>query len=160
MKRERGMVLLIALVLSLLLGLLAASALGEAMAQTRMASHLLASARALEQAEATLLDGAAMLALAPPTACQRCLPPADAHQPDGRQGAWQTAAQGWFLLQNLGPSTRAADLPAGTAVTLYRVTAVSQQQRGRYVLEAVYALHADQAQTPHRVLWRQRIQEP
>ncbi|CAM3917073.1 hypothetical protein CCOS865_00874 [Pseudomonas reidholzensis] len=158
MKPQRGMVLLIALVLSLLLGLLAASALTEALLQTRMASLLLANAQALEQAEATLHAGAAQLALAPPVACQHCLPPDDPHALGGQQGAWQATADGWFLLQNLGASSQAAHVPEGTPVTLYRVTAVSQQVRARHVLEAVYAVQPHQP--PQRILWRQRVQEP
>jgi Tfp pilus assembly protein PilX len=74
MKRQRGMVLLISLVLSLLLGLLATSALSDGLLQTRLASQLLANARALEQAEAALLEGAARLVVASPPACQPCMP--------------------------------------------------------------------------------------
>ena len=55
MNRQRGIVLLLALVLSLLLGLLAASALRDALAQTRMTGYLSEGLLALEQAEATLL---------------------------------------------------------------------------------------------------------
>lgn len=160
MKRQRGMVLLIALVLSLLLGLLAAAALREALLQTRMAGLLLASSQALEQAEAVLQEGAARLALAPPSECQHCLPPTDAHEVTAAGGDWQAAGQGWFNLQNLGQSDRPAHLPEGTQVTLYRVTAVSQHTRARYVLEAVYAQPVGQAQTLQRILWRQRLKEP
>ncbi|MFK3682222.1 hypothetical protein [Pseudomonas sp. NPDC088890] len=160
MKRQRGMVLLISLVLSLLLGLLAASALSDGLLQTRLASQLLANARALEQAEAALLEGAARLVLAPPPACQPCMPPGDAFDLRGRQGGWQAGNSGFFFLQNLGESSRAAHLPAGLQVTLYRVTAVSQQSNARQVLEAVYAIEAGQPTALHRILWRQRLREP
>lgn len=160
MKRQCGVVLLIGLVLSLLLGLLAAAALREALLQTRMAGLLLASSQALEQAEAVLLEGAARLAVAPPSECQRCLPPVDAHEVTAAGGDWQAAGQGWFNLQNLGQSDRPAHLPEGTQATLYRVTAVSQHPRARHVLEAVYAQPAGEAQTLQRILWRQRVQEP
>lgn len=160
MKHQRGMVLLTALILSLLLGLLAAAALREAVLQTRMAGLLLASSQALEQAEAVLLEGAARLAVAPPNECQPCSPPADSHDVNAAGGDWQGAGQGWFNLQNLGQSDRAAHLPVGTQATLYRVTAVSQQTRARHVLEAVYAQPVDPSQAPQRILWRQRVQEP
>lgn len=160
MKRQRGMALLISLVLSLLLGLLAASALREAIQQARLAGQLLASARALEQAEATLIDGAALLTLTPPAPCQACMPPADPHDLAGGQGTWQNLASGYALLQNLGQSNRAAQMPEGEPVTLYRVTAVSQQTAARHVLEAVYALPSDPDQALQRVLWRQRLREP
>ena len=105
-------------------------------------------------------QGAARLVLAPPPACQPCMPPADAFDLRGSQGGWQAGNSGFFFLQNLGESTRAAHLPAGLQVTLYRVTAVSQQTRARQVLEAVYAIEAGQPTALHRILWRQRLREP
>jgi len=68
MKRQRGVVLLLALVLSLLLGLLAASALRDALVETRMAGLWRDGFEALEQAEQALLAGAAQLQLSPPPA--------------------------------------------------------------------------------------------
>ena len=57
MKRQRGVVLLLALVLSLLLGLLAASALREALVETRMAGYMRDGLLAFEEAEAALQAG-------------------------------------------------------------------------------------------------------
>lgn len=76
MSRQRGVVLLMALGLSLLLGLLAAQVLHEAQARQRLAGEQLAVARAFEQAEAGLLEGAALLPGALPPPCVSCLPPA------------------------------------------------------------------------------------
>ncbi|MEX5344188.1 hypothetical protein [Pseudomonas sp. I2] len=158
MRRQRGMVLLVGLLLSLLLGLLSASALHDALIQARLGGLLLANARALEQAEAALLEGAARLLLAPPAPCQAaCLPPPDAHDVQGGDLSWQRTENGFFLLQNLGESALAAQVPEGVQVTLYRVTAVSRERQARHVLEAVYALQADQAVAPRRLLWRQRL---
>ncbi|MFJ2981793.1 MULTISPECIES: hypothetical protein [unclassified Pseudomonas] len=156
MKRQRGVVLLLALVLSLLLGLLAASALRDALVETRMAGDLRDGLQAFEQAEATLLAGEAEVLRAPPPLCQACPPPP---RPHDLQGQWQASANGFFQLQNLGESTRALHLPEGEAVSLFRVTAVSRQSASRQVLEAMYAVPAAQAQAPQRILWRQRLRE-
>ncbi|HEK1692533.1 hypothetical protein D3C81_924590 [compost metagenome] len=156
MKRQRGMVLLLALVLSLLLGLLAASALRDALVETRMAGYLREGLQAFDQAEATLLVAEAELQRAPPGLCQACLPPPRAHD---LLGQWQTSESGYFQLQNLGQTTRAAHRPRDEPVMLYRVTAVSRQLAARQVLEAVYAMPAAQTQAPQRILWRQRLRE-
>ncbi|WP_449429971.1 pilus assembly PilX family protein [Pseudomonas putida] len=156
MKRQRGIVLLLAMVFSLLLGMLAASALRDALLETRMAGHLRDGLQAFEQAEATLLQGLAQLQHAPPRVCQPCLPPP---RPHDLHGQWQHTQSGFFQVQNLGQSTRAAHLPEGERVTLFRVTAVSRQTQARQVLEAVYAQPAAQVQVPQRILWRQRLRE-
>lgn len=57
MKRQQGLVLLLALVLCLLLGTLAASALRDALIETRMTAAMRDGLQAFEQAEAVLLDG-------------------------------------------------------------------------------------------------------
>lgn len=151
MKRQRGVVLLLALVLSLLLGLLTASALRVAVLETRMAGYLHDGLLAFEEAEATLQAGASELDRGPPGPCTACLPPT---RPHDLWGQWQHTASGYFHIQNLGPSTRAAHMPEGQQVTLFRITAVSRQTQSRQVLEAVYAVAGD---TPRRITWRQRL---
>lgn len=160
MKRQRGMVLLLALVLSLLLGLLVASSLREALLLSWTSGSLLAAAQALEDAEASLLEGAERLRLAPPAPCQVCQPPAAPHDVHRAGAPWQQGTRGFFLLQNLGESTLVAHVPEGAQVTLFRVTAVSQQVRARHVLEAVYALDEQSPESLQRVLWRQRLRAP
>lgn len=152
MKRQRGMVLLLGLVLSLLLGLLAASAVRDAQVETRMAGYLRDGLVAFEQAEAALLAGADELQRAPPALCRACPPPPRPHELSGQ---WQPTERGYFQLQNLGETTRAVHMLEDEPVTLFRVTAVSLQAEARQVLEAVYAVPADQAQAPQRILWRQ-----
>jgi type IV pilus assembly protein PilX len=155
MKRQQGVVLLLALSLSLLLGLLAAQGLREALMQQRLMGEQLAGARAFEQAEASLIEGAALLSTRLPERCSACLPPG---LPDGEPAPpWQATDSGYVLLQNLGESTRAASMPAGQPVTLVRVTAISRQVQGRRVLEAVHAL--DDTAVPRRISWRQRLEE-
>ncbi|MGJ7551550.1 hypothetical protein [Pseudomonas alloputida] len=156
MIRQRGVVLLLSLVLSLLLALLAASALRDALVETRMTAIVREGLRAFEEAEAALQAGAEELLRAPPGQCGDCQPPS---RPHDLQGQWQSVTGGYFHLQNLGTTTRAAHMPEGEPVTLYRVTAVSQQLAARQVLEAVYAIPTAQAQAPQRILWRQRLRQ-
>ncbi|WP_236236413.1 hypothetical protein [Pseudomonas faucium] len=156
MNGQRGMVLLLALVLSLLLSLLAASALREALVETRVTGAMRDGLLAFEQAEAALLAGEAAFQRAPPMLCDGCLPPPRPHE---LQGPWQSTTNGYYQVQNLGVTDKAAHTPEGEHVTLYRVTAVSRQLPARQVLEAVYAVPAAQAQGPRRILWRQRLRE-
>ncbi|MBK4996225.1 hypothetical protein IAE39_004399 [Pseudomonas sp. S37] len=151
MSRQRGVVLLLALVLSMLLGLLAASALRDALLETRMTGSLSDGLLALEEAEAALTAGARELEQAPPESCKACLPPT---RPHDLVGPWQRTTTGYFHLQNLGISERAAHMPEGQPATLFRITAVSKQAQARHVLEAVYAV-ADG--TTRRISWRQRL---
>ncbi|HGA2316492.1 TPA: hypothetical protein ACIRVE_001011 [Pseudomonas putida] len=154
MSRERGMVLLLSLVLSLLLALLAASALRDALIETRMTGAMIDGLQAFEDAEVVLLAGFEELQRSPPGQCSDCQPPP---RPHDLQGQWQSHERGYFRLQNLGETDRAAHMPEGERVTLYRITAVSQQLAARQVLEAVYAVPTAQAQAPQRILWRQRL---
>jgi Tfp pilus assembly protein PilX len=156
MNRQSGMVLLLALVLSLLLALLASSALRDALVETRMTSAMRDGLKAFEEAEAVLQEGLEKLQRAPPGACGGCQPPTGPHDLTGQ---WQRGEYGYFQLQNLGITTRAAHMPEGEAVTLYRITAVSQQHAARHVLEAVYAVPTAQPPAPQRILWRQRLRE-
>lgn len=156
MNRQRGMVLLLSLVLSLLLALLGASALRDALIEARMTGAMHDGLQAFEQAEIVLLAGVDELQRSPPDRCSDCQPPS---RPHDLQGQWQKIKGGYFHLQNLGETERAAHIPEGEKVTLYRITAVSQQLAARQVLEAVYAIATAQPQAPQRILWRQRLRE-
>ena len=151
MNHQRGVVLLLALVLSMLLGLLAATALRDAVMETRMTGYLRDSLLALEQAEETLQAGQVEFERAPPDSCNACLPPA---RPHDLVGQWQVTQTGYFHLQNLGVSERAMHMPDKDPATLFRITAVSKQTQSRHVLEAVYAVAGD---TTRRITWRQRL---
>ena len=155
MKRQQGVVLLLALSLSLLLGLLAAQGLREALVQQRLLSEQLAGVHAFEQAEASLIEGAALLSTHLPELSSACLPPG--LPGDEPAPPWQATDSGYVFLQNLGQSSRAAGMPVGEQVTLVRVTAISRQVRGRRVLEAVHAL--DDAAVLRRISWRQRLED-
>lgn len=155
MKRQRGVVLLVCLVLTLLMSVLAASALNDALLETRLAGHLLSRAQAFEQAEATLLEAVSTLDR-PQVECPACLPPA---RPHALEGSWQRGRDGFFSVQDLGVTERAVHMPAGERMRLLRITAVSAQPAARQVLEAVYAVSLDHPDSPQRILWRHRAPE-
>ncbi|SDQ38053.1 type IV pilus assembly protein PilX [Pseudomonas sp. UC 17F4] len=161
---QRGVVLLVSLVLLGLLALLGVSAMVSATLQRRMAGNLQAALHGLEQAEQALLLGESTVVGVLP--CSYCLPPPEAARvraPGVYRGegptsglSWQGGASGFHLVQNLGQSTHAAHWPANLSVTLYRITAVSHAWVGRSVLESVYAQAVEEgAQPPRRILWRQ-----
>ncbi|MBA1191114.1 hypothetical protein G7Z99_19030 [Pseudomonas entomophila] len=159
MTRQRGAVLLAGLTLTLLLGMMSAAALREALLETRQAGDLLTQVRAFEQAEAAVLAGVDTLRLAPPALCLDCLPPAwPGHSGAGSAG-WTRTAEGFHRVQNLGPTTLATRLPKGTPATLFRITAVSRHEATPQVIEALYAVPMQAPQTAVRVLWRQRFKE-
>ncbi|WP_433885332.1 PilX N-terminal domain-containing pilus assembly protein [Pseudomonas vranovensis] len=161
---QRGVVLLVSLVLLGLLALLGVSAMVSATLQARMAGNLQAALHGLEQAEQALLLGEATVVGVLP--CSYYLPPPEAarvraagvYRGEGPTSglSWQGGASGFYLVQNLGQSTHAAHWPANLSVTLYRITAVSHAGVGRSVLESVYAQAVEEgAQLPRRILWRQ-----
>ncbi len=156
MNRQRGIVLLLALVLSLLLGLLAASALRDALVEARLTGAMRDGLLAFTQAQAMLQAGVDELQQAQPVSCKGCPPPP---RPHDLHGQWQRGKHGYFQLQNLGETARAAHMPEGERFTLYRITAVSEQLAARQVLEAVYAIPIAQPQAPQRILWRQRLRQ-
>ena len=156
MNGQRGVVLLLALVLCLLLSLLSASALRDALVETRMTGVMRDGLLAFEQAEDALRAAEEAFTRGPPELCEGCLPPPRPHE---LQGSWQSSKSGYYQLQNLGVTRKAVHMPEGEQVTLYRVTAVSQQLAARQVLEAVYAVPTAQAEAPRRILWRQRLME-
>ncbi|MDH0304683.1 MULTISPECIES: hypothetical protein [unclassified Pseudomonas] len=155
MSRQRGVVLLLALTLSLVLGLLASMALREGVLLQRQLAEQLAVAQAFEQAESSLLEGAALLASGLPSPCVACRPP---DLPDAQPPApWLRTDSGFVFVQALGQSTRIAGMPPGDRLMLVRVTAVSRQVRVRQLLEAVYAVVDDSASMT-RISWRQRLE--
>ncbi|NES09214.1 hypothetical protein G3O07_04960 [Pseudomonas laurentiana] len=133
MSTQRGMVLLLSLLLTMLLGLLGLSSLHSALLQERMSGNLLVSLQLLEQAETTLRHAEAQLQagleLAP---CRYCQPPPEAgnvQAPGIYRGA--EGIRGWFGRLGLGPvsdSTTRAQRPcspdacgrAGHAVSHHR----------------------------------------
>ncbi|WP_028944598.1 hypothetical protein [Pseudomonas vranovensis] len=162
---QRGLVLLLSLVLMLLLGMLGVSVMASALQQERMARNLEALIQTFEQAQQVLQMGEATApAYRPP--CSFCLPPPEAGQVSAAgvySGAgassglaWQAAGGGFYLVQSLGQSTQARFMPPGLPVNLYRVTAVYRSGPARSVLESVIAQPVDAGHTQgRRILWRQ-----
>ena len=160
MTAQRGVALVLAMVISLLAGVLMASATREAVAQAAASGSVLATAQAFEAAEATLLEGLAHLQVSPPGPCQPCTPPHAPHDLLPGVPGWQWGEQGAYLLQRLGTTIYAAGWPPDVPATLYRITAVSSEPQARQVLEAVYAMAEADAHPVQRVMWRQRLPEP
>lgn len=164
--RQRGLVLLISLTLVLLLGLLGLSALGSAIQQERMARNLLTTLQTLDHAQQVLQRGESNAQAQAWPPCGFCLPPPEAaHVTAGGVNAglgassglnWQAGEGGFYLVQFLGQSSQARQMPAGRAVNLYRVTAVYRQGMARSVLESVVAQPLGTPPQPwRRIFWRQ-----
>lgn len=164
--RQRGLVLLLSLTLVLLLGLLGLSALGSAIQQERMARNLSSTLQAFEQAQQLLQQAESRaLELAGPR-CEFCLPPPEVglitsggvYAGVGASSglAWQTGDRGFYLIQSLGESTKARQMPSELKVRLYRITAVVRNGTARSVLESVIAQPVEPTSQPlRRILWRQ-----
>jgi len=159
MSQQRGVVLLAGLALTLLLGMVSAAALREALLETHQTGDLLAQVRAFEQAEAAVLAGVEALRLAPPAPCLDCLPPAWPERSGDDLEGWIRTAEGFYQVQNLGLTTLAAQLPEGTPATLFRITALNRHATVQQVIETLYAVPLQAPQTAVRVLWRQRFKE-
>lgn len=164
--RQRGLVLLLSLTLVLLLGLLGLSAMGSATQQERMAHNLVTSLHVFEQAQQVLRQGELRVLAQAWPACEFCLPPPEAaaittggvYAGAGASSGlvWREAGGGFYLIQSLGVSTQARQVPLGLEVNLYRVTAVVRAGTARSVLESVLAQPVGQAAQPwRRILWRQ-----
>jgi type IV pilus assembly protein PilX len=164
--RQRGLVLLLSLTLVALLGLLGLSAMGSATQQERMAHNLVTTLQVFEQTQHVLQQGELQTLAQAWAVCEFCLPPPEAgfittggvySGPMASSGlSWLAADGGFYLIQSLGVSTQARQLPPGLAVNLYRVTAVGRNGAARSVLESVVAQPVGQTAQPwRRILWRQ-----
>lgn len=164
-RRQRGLVLLLSLVLTLMLGMLGVSAMGSATQQERMARNLLASLQVFEQAQQVLLGGEASVQEQAWPPCGFCLPPPEAghvmaagvYAGAGASSglAWQAGEGGFLLIQFLGQSSQARLMPPDQEANLYRVTAVHRHGAARSVLESVVAQPVGGGPW-QRILWRQR----
>ncbi|MFQ6576542.1 hypothetical protein [Pseudomonas sp. UM16] len=164
--RQRGLVLLLSLILVSLLGLLGLSAMGSAIQQERMAHNLMTTLQVFEQTQQLLQQGELQTHAQIWPVCEFCLPPPEAgfiskggvySGPEASSGlAWLVADGGFYLIQSLGVSTQARHVPPGREVNLFRVTAVARTGAARTVLESVIAHPVGQATQPwRRILWRQ-----
>ncbi len=162
---QRGLVLLLSLVLMLLLGMLGVSVMASALQQERMAGNLKVLMQSFEQAQQVLQKGEAT-APAHSLPCSFCLPPPEAghvaaagvYSGAGASSGlvWHAADGGFYLVQSLGQSTKARLMPPELPVNLYRITAVYRNGPAHSVLESVIAQPVDAGYPQwRRILWRQ-----
>ena len=161
MNTQRGVVLIVSLVMLMLLTLLATSSMQNATLQEKMAGSQALRNASFQSAETLLRLGEAQVFAAGfsmPTCASplACLPPPEAltltsvglNETSGIQ--WRVGQGGFFGIQLLGET----DNPAGAKLPsepqqLYRVTAVGIQGASRTVLESVHTQEK-------RIMWRQR----
>lgn len=164
--RQQGLVLLFSLMLVLLLGLLGVSVTGSAIQQERIAHNLLTTVQTFEQAHQVLRFAEAKVPEQVRPNCEFCLPPPEAGNVTKAgvyAGAgvssgldWRAGEGGFYLIQPLGESALARQMPVGLKVRLYRVTVVRRQGVARSVLESVIAQPVEPGQEPsRRIFWRQ-----
>lgn len=148
---QKGMALVVSLIFLLLLTLIGTTSMQNATLQEKMAGSVKLRNASFQLAEAALRSGESVVQgphfnLAP---CRFCLPPpestrvsaAGVYSGGGQSSgeAWVKAGDGFYVIQNLGLTKHAVNVPLGEDATLYRVTAVGLQGSSRSVLESVYA---------------------
>jgi type IV pilus assembly protein PilX len=165
--RQAGMVLLISLVFLLLLALLGLSSMEGAISQEKMTGGVRQRNQSFQLAESGLRLGESVVqapgfALHPCRSIAACAPPAESVSVAGpgtnpvSTVTWIGMKDGIYGIQNLGPGTGLAHLPADIQATLYRVTSVGVSGHSRSVLESVYArVGSGPDERFRRVMWRQ-----
>ncbi|WP_246237858.1 pilus assembly PilX family protein [Pseudomonas akapageensis] len=148
---QKGMALVVSLIFLLLLTLIGITAMQNATLQEKMAGSVKLRNASFQLAETALRTGENLVQdahfnLAP---CRFCLPPpestrvtaAGVYAGSGPSSgvAWVKAGDGFYMIQNLGKTAFAVNVPQGETATLYRVTAIGLQGASRSVLESVYA---------------------
>lgn len=165
--RQAGMVLLISLVFLLLLALLGVSSMQGAISQEKITGSLRQRNQSFQQAESGLRLGESLVqasgfALRPCHSTAACAPPAESVSVVGpgtnpvSTVTWIGMNDGVYGIQNLGPGTGLAQLPAEAQATVYRVTSVGVSGHSRSVLESVYArVGSGPGERFRRIMWRQ-----
>jgi type IV pilus assembly protein PilX len=147
---QRGMALLVSLVFLLLLTLIGISSMQNATLQEKMAGSVSLRNQSFQAAEAALRVGESAVQLdsyllAACNGTRRCAPPAESSTVNaaGFNSAsgvtWIASGNGFYGVQNIGPTRTAVNLPSNTLATLYRVTAVGIAGNSRSVVESIYA---------------------
>ncbi len=147
---QRGMALLVSLVFLLLLTLLGISSMQSATLQEKMAGSVTFRNALFQSAEAALRLGESAVQrttydLVMCTTNVTCAPPVESAtlSAAGTNGTsrvtWVAAGNGFYGVQNLGPTVLAVNLPSGTSATLYRVTAVAISGSSRSIVESIHA---------------------
>lgn len=144
---QSGMALFVSLIFLLLLTIVGVAAMQNASLQEKMAGNAKLKNESFQYAEAGLREGEAVvrndLELAD------CTQAVNSQGPDtttvtagtGNCDVWRASADGssHFYIEMLNTSAAAMGVPAGTSVTLYRVTAVATVGNATTALESIYA---------------------
>ena len=151
-QRQRGVVLVVALIFLLLVTLIGVSSMQNATMQEKMAGSVSIKNQSFQIAEASLRLGenavaATAYTLTKCTPAANCLPPPDSTSASlaagvGTNGVtWVATTNGFYGVQNLGTTADAVNAPANcsNSATLYRVTGVGIYGISRSVVESIYA---------------------
>jgi type IV pilus assembly protein PilX len=149
---QHGVVLVVALIFLLLVTLIGVSSMQNATMQEKMAGSVTLKNQSFQMAEASLRVGENEVAsstykLNQCTPAANCVPPANSTSPVLAPGAvtngiaWIATPDGFYGVQNLGPTMDAVNVPANcsASATLYRITAVGIYGNSRSVVESIYA---------------------
>lgn len=150
--QQRGMALIVCLIMLLLLTMVGVSSMQNATLQEKMAGSVKFRNESFQAAELALRVGenavAASSFVLGPCADENCLPPPatdyGARTTAGsgsRNITWVAAGTSLYGVQNIGTTTAPVNPPTGCtsqSTTLYRITAIGFSGTSRSVVESVY----------------------
>lgn len=158
--QQRGMALLVSLVMLLLLTLIGVSSMQNATLQEKMATSVMSRNQSFQVAEAALRVGENTVSpttytLTKCNSVATCAPPPDStlvvSAGTGSNGVtWYASGTGFYAIQNIGTTASPVNAPSGCyatssgitsyqTVTLYRITGVGIYGGNRSVVESIYA---------------------
>jgi type IV pilus assembly protein PilX len=157
--RQRGMALLVSLIMLLLLTMIGISSMQNATLQEKMSASVQLRNQSFQLAEAALRVGENIVApkayvLTKCANTVACAPPPDSISVTtagtGSNGViWVASGTGFYAIQNIGTTASPVNPPDGcyvtsggltsySTVTLYRITAVGLVGGNRSVVESIY----------------------
>lgn len=157
--RQRGMALLVSLIMLLLLTMIGISSMQNATLQEKMSASVQLRNQSFQLAEAVLRVGENIVApkaytLTKCSNVAACAPPPDSTSVSaagtGSNGViWVASGTGFYAIQNIGTTASPVNPPDGcyatsggltsySTVTLYRITAVGLVGGNRSVVESIY----------------------
>lgn len=157
--RQRGMALLVSLIMLLLLTMIGISSMQNATLQEKMSASVQLRNQSFQLAEAVLRVGENIVApkaytLTKCSNVAACAPPPDSTSVSaagtGSNGViWVAWGTGFYAIQNIGTTASPVNPPDGcyatsggltsySTVTLYRITAVGLVGGNRSVVESIY----------------------
>jgi type IV pilus assembly protein PilX len=156
---QRGMALLVSLIMLLLLTMIGISSMQNATLQEKMSASVQLRNQSFQLAEAVLRAGENIVApkaytLTKCSSVAACAPPPDSTSVSaagtGSNGViWVASGTGFYAIQNIGTTASPVNPPDGcyatsggltsySTVTLYRITAVGLVGGNRSVVESIY----------------------